>query len=278
MTEDFSRQRLQYERSQIELIQSLPIFENVPSHEQALTYCQSMASRRRRRISCSLSNKDLSTLKIWFESKGSSILVGQAHGVKSSSRDFAIDLLNLVMPTSLPVVWLLPGSMDIATVPTLEDILASLVIQTLEANPAVLSSGINPIFTRYFRSPIQTDKWLQILKRSMMGMRHLLIIVDLTMLSTSLKQSNTFEAGEFLEALQQLGGTQGPAIKVVALTWKLDTVLSSDMDDNLAIKTITTDPGPRKVRLMRNPKFRAAFGARRQKLAVAFRESHLMGD
>ena len=278
MSVDLTSQRLNYEGSQIELIQSLPIFEKVLSHENTLQYCRSMTSRRRKRMPCSLSYRDMITLKMWFDSKDSTILIGEAHGIKTSSRDFAVDLLDLVLPTSLPAIWALPMSISSEDVPDFENVLASLVIQALELNPTVLSTGVNPISTRHFRSPLPVDSWLQLLQKSLRGMKYLLIVLDFTMLQACLRKNNILEPAEFLEALLNLKGAQGPKLKIVALTWKLDLVITDRAGGSLAPQLVATDPGPRKVRLMRNPKFRAAFSARRQKLAVALREATLTAD
>lgn len=278
MSVDITSQRMNYEGSQIEHIQSLPFFENVPSHQEALQYCRSMTHRRRVRMPCSLSARDTNLLKLWLNSKESSILVGEAHGIRTSSRDFAVNLLDLVIQTSRPAIWALPMSITIGEVPNITDILASLVIQAMELNPSVLSSGINPISTRHFKSSRSEDEWLQLLKKSIQGLKCLLIVLDFTMLQTCLKKSTTLEPEEFLESLLNMSRPQGPTLKIVALTWKLEPVIARRSDDPLATQFVATDPGPRKVRLMRNPKFRAAFSVRRQKLAMALRETNLADD
>ncbi|CAI6238245.1 unnamed protein product [Periconia digitata] len=278
VTVDLTRQRRQYEGSQIEMIQDLPIFQRVPYHEGTLEYCRSMTSRRRKRLSCSLSYTDVIKLKTWFENRNSAILIGEAHGVKTSSRDFAVDLLNLVRPSSLPVVWVLPERLESESVVELEDVMAGLVLQILELNPTLLSTGVNPISTRHFRTSLSVEQWLQLLRKSMQGMKQLLIVLDFTILQATLERSNMYEPEEFLEAFLGLKSIHGPIIKIVALTWKLDHVISGGIDDRFVTELIATDPGPRKVRLMRNPKFRAVFSSRRQKLAVALKESSLVAD
>lgn len=278
VTVDLTRQRRQYEGSQIELIQDLPIFQRIPNHQNTLEYCRSMTSRRRKRMSCSFSYADMIKLKMWFESKDSSILIGEAHGVKTSSRDFAVDLLNLVIPSALPAVWVLPERSPTETVVELEDVMADLVLQTLELNPTLLSAGVNPISTRHFRTPLLVEQWFQLLRKSMQGMKQLLIVLDFTMLQACLEISNLYEPDEFLEALLDFSGLHGPIIKIVVLTWKLNHVIIGGMDDRFSTELIATDPGPRKVRLMRNPKFRAIFSSRRQRLAVALKESCLTAD
>jgi hypothetical protein len=275
MLVDLSGQRLHYEASQIELIQSLPFFTKVPSHEEALQYCRSMSRRRYARVPCSLSSNDMHILRTWFMNKESAVLIGEAHGIRTSSRDFAVNLLDLVRQTQISAIWALPAPRIIDNIPDIEDILACLVIQVLELNPSVLSTGVNPISTRHFKAPGTLEKWLQILQRSMQGMKSLLIVLDFTMLQACLRKSNVLEPEEFLEMLVSMTGIQGGTLKVVALTWKLEPIMVRHREDSLEPQVVSTDPGPRKVRLMRNPKFRAAFSARRQKLAVAFREEAL---
>ncbi|PVH95787.1 hypothetical protein DM02DRAFT_731625 [Periconia macrospinosa] len=273
---DLEIQRGNYQRAQIELITSLPIFSTLPSQEATLKYCQSIASRRRQRISCTLSYRDLLILKTWFETNDSSVLIGQAHGIKTSSRDFAVDLLNLLIPRSIPAIWILPENESMEIMPDLENIMASLVAQTLELNPAAFSAGQHPISTHSFRRPISIKRWFDILQKCMEGLKYLLLVLDFTMLQSCLERSRLLEAEEFLEAMLKLRGPKGPVLKIVALTWKMNPIIDIGEDSNLATELVSTDPGPKKVRLMRNPKFRAAFSARRQRLAVAMKESKLV--
>jgi hypothetical protein len=220
----------------------------------------------------SLSPKDLDILKTWFMDKDFTVLIGEAHGIRTSSRDFAVNLLDLVLPAHISAIWALPVPSIVDNVPDIEDILACLVIQVLELNPSVLSTGVNPISTRHFKPPYTLEKWLKVLQRSIQGMKSLLIVLDFTMLQACLRKSNILEPEEFLEMLVAMTGTRRGVLKVVALTWKLEPIIAKHGADSLEPQFVSTDPGPRKVRLMRNPKFRAAFSARRQKLAVALRE------
>jgi len=278
MLHDISSQRLNYEGSQIELIKSLPFFKMVSNHEDTLQYCRSMTHRRQKRIPWSLSHRSMNTLRTWFESKDCSILIGESHGVKTSSRDFAVNLLDLVLQRSFPVIWALPISISEDDIPDIEGVLASLVIQAMELNPSVLSMGANPISTRHFKSTLSVEQWFQLLQKSIQGMNSLLIVLDFTMLQASLRKSNLLTPEEFLEALLNMKGRLGPNLKIVALTWKLEPVIANRSEDSLATQFIATDPGPSKVRLMRNPRYRAAFSARRQKLAVALREATVTVD
>lgn len=221
---------------------------------------------------CALSPKDMGVLKTWFVDKDSAVLIGEAHGIRTSSRDFAVNLLDLVLPAHISAIWALPVPSMVDNIPDIEDILACLVIQALELNPSVLSTGVNPISTRHFRPPYTLEKWLKLLQRSIQGMKSLLIVLDFTMLQACLRKSNVLEPEEFLEMLVGMTGTRRGVLKVVALTWKLEPIIAKHRQDSLEPQFVSTDPGPRKVRLMRNPKFRAVFSARRQKLAVALRE------
>ena len=239
------------------------MLEQLPSHPQSLQYCRSMTRRRRVRLQCSLSSGDMKILKAWTTSKDSSILISEARGIKTSSRDFAADLIDALLEVNIPAIWSLPSSIDEEGM-TLENLLMALIMQTVSLNPCVLSDGVNPVSVMHFKATRTIDDWFRIFQRCLRGLKRLFIILDLILISKVLKKVHSLELEEFIDMLDGLCHSHDGILKIVALTWRTDTTLYRLSQASPGSTVIGTDPGARKVRLMRNPKYRTAFVSRRQ--------------
>jgi hypothetical protein len=214
----------------------------------------------------------MNMLKAWATSEDSSILIGEACGIKTSSRDFAADLLDALLQAEIPAIWTLPSCIDEEGM-TLENILVALVMQTISLNPGVLSNSANPVSVMHFKAIRTIDEWFRIFQRCLRGLKRLFIILDLILISKVLKSDRSLEMEEFIGKLDDLSHSHDGILKIVALTWRLDTTLSRMSQDSSGSTVIATDPGARKVRLMRNPKFRSALASRRQGVSDVFKDA-----
>jgi hypothetical protein len=205
----------------------------------------------------------MKVLKAWATSKNSSILIGEACGIKTSSRDFAADLLHALIDANIPAIWSLPSSIDEENM-TLENLLVALIMQAISANSGVLSDCVNPVSVVHFKATRTIDDWFRIFQRCLRGLKRLFIIFDLILISKVLKKDRSLEPEEFIGKLEGLCHSHDGILKIVALTWRTDTTLYRLSQDSPVGTVIATDPGARKVRLMRNPKYRNAFTSRRQ--------------
>ncbi|KAF2093915.1 hypothetical protein NA57DRAFT_61131 [Rhizodiscina lignyota] len=269
---NMSSQRHNYETLQMDNIRALPMIEHVPSAEQSLQYCRSMTRRRRVRLKTSLSARDIQWLKTWITNKESSILIGEARGIKTSSRDFAGDLLEALISAEIPVIWFLPSSLDEDDV-TAEKVFISLIMQTINLNPGILSEQVNPVSATHFKTVRTTDEWFTMFQRCLREIQQLYIVLDLILISKLLKKDSSMELDELLEKLEELSERHTGIIKVVLLSWRSDATLSGLSERSVDTHILATDPGPRKIRLMRNPKFRAAFSARGRSVSDALKTS-----
>jgi len=222
-----------------------------------------MTRRRRARLQCSLSSGNIKMLKAWATNKDSSILISEAHGIKTSSRDFAADLLDALLEASIPAIWSLSSSIDEGDV-MLENLLAALIMQAIRVNPGVLSDCVNPVSVIHFKATRTIDEWFRILQRCLRGLKRLFIILDLILINKVLKRDRSLELEEFIGKLEDLCYSHNGILKIVALTWRTDATLYRLSQDSPVGTVIATDPGPRKVRLMKNPKYRTALASRRQ--------------
>jgi hypothetical protein len=270
---DLSHQRVYYQNSQLENIQSLPAIENIARYEDALDYCRSMARRRRIRMPCSLSFDDIEVLKSWITTKSSPVLIAEAHGLKTSCRDFAVELLDLTRKSQIPAIWALPGTLDEDQIGSIENIITSLVLQTASLNPAALSRELNPISVRSFRTARSVDQWLRLFQSALQGLKFCLVVLDMDLIKLALEDKTSLDSAEFLERLIDIAEKHDGVLKVVALTWRSDSPISTSSREAIGAELVTTDPGFRKVRLMRNAKYRMMYNIRRPGLQSALGDS-----
>lgn len=203
----------------------------------------------------------------WATSEESSILIGEARGIKTSARTFAVDLLDAILEADIPAAWLLPGSFDDEDL-TLENVLLILIMQVIASNPSVLSNNMNPLSARHFTATATIDDLFRIFQQCLRGMKRLFIIIDLILISKVLQRDSSLEMEEFVGKIYNTSYNHNCILKIIALTWRSDAILSSLPRDISEATVIATDPGARKVQLMRRPKYRAAFALRNQRFDV----------
>ncbi|KAI1333971.1 hypothetical protein F5Y15DRAFT_403337 [Xylariaceae sp. FL0016] len=112
------------------------------SADEMLAFGRSMRNRRRLRTPTQMPRAEISKLEGWASSQQSSFLVAQSNGIKSSSIDFAMDFLDIIIEAGVPIVYALAVGYNDS--PTLIGVLQSLVLQVLsldtESTPGMLQS------------------------------------------------------------------------------------------------------------------------------------------
>jgi len=226
-----------------------------------------MTRRRKARLQFSLPSRSVGMVNDWGTSEDSSILIGEARGIKTSSRNFAVDVLDAILKADIPAAWVLPSSFDEEDV-TLKNVMLELIMQIIALNPSVLSNGINPVSARHFKATSTIDDLFTILQRCLRGMGRLFIIIDLILVGKVLQKDSSLEIEEFVGKMYDMTSGSKTILKIIALTWRSDASLSGLSQEISGVTVIATDPGARKVQLMRRPKYKAAFASRNQRLDV----------
>lgn len=123
-----------FQRLKIKEIQHTALLlRDTPSSSDSFAHCQSMRTRRRRKLPAQMPMAALTKLKIWVADPESSILMAQVQGVRASSLDFAVDFLEAVCERNYLVVWALRSNLEPGSVaPPFAAILRSLISQVLE--------------------------------------------------------------------------------------------------------------------------------------------------
>lgn len=216
------------------------------------------------RLPSSLSRSELNHIKNWLLEDSSSLLVAQAQGIKSSARNFAVDLLDVILQLQIPVIWALPRSTREDDTLSLESILKMLVIQTVTLNPGLCGSGPSYVSPHTFNAVHGEDGWFDILRRCIRSFERLFIIIDMGLVEHALPKSE-MEYSEFVQNLrnftQHLGKTK---VKIVMLSDKYATIMSDDAEDSLGAEFVKTDQGRQKLHMLRYPRFRAHYALRQR--------------
>ncbi|KAF2188503.1 hypothetical protein K469DRAFT_703077 [Zopfia rhizophila CBS 207.26] len=264
-------QKQNYTTWQLDSILSLQSSEGLPSQEDSLKYCRSMRRRRRVRTPGSLSVSEMQRIRDWLTAESSSLLIAQAQGIKTSARDFAVDLLDVIIELQIPAIWALPWSTEEDEVISLQDILKSLVVQAINLNPDLCGNGINPISVNNFKRTKTEKEWFAILDKCLKSFARIYVFIDLELIEQASQDSN-MESSEFIEGLQQFTQRCSTGIvKIVVLSWKYASIAEGD-DEDLDAVFVKTDRGRQRLHLMRDPRYRAAFALRQKNVPNKIKE------
>ena len=281
-------QRQLFVSAQLSHIQDTFLLASGPSHGDSLTYCRSLRNRRRQRTPAQLPASEIAKLQAWLHDPFSSLLLARGRGVRTSSLDFAVDLLDAVLEAGYPVVWALPGTTSegeahgTAEGPSLTGVLRSLVLQVLNINARAMSEGVNPVTSQHFRSATSAEHWFCLLERCIAPLPRLFVVIDMGILGSALERDRDsddngeqLQIGDVIKRLEQLArlsGGGGQVLKIVVMSWQFDSARILEAEEVFdADKQIVTDGGRRHERLMWQPKFRAMFRRQKGKSMEKFR-------
>lgn len=289
-------QRRLFISTQLSHIQDTLLPASSHSHEDSLAYCRSLRNRRRQKTAAQLPTPEIAKLQAWLLESCSSLLLARGRGVRTSSLDFAVDLLDAVIDAGYPVVWTLPGTTanaegearGVAAVEgplSLAGIIRSLVLQVLNVDARAMSEGVNPVTSQHFRSATTVEHWFCLLERCIAPLVRLFVVIDIGVVEAALESGrdsgsdssgDQLHIGDAIKRFEQLARSRstggGGVLKIAVVSWRFDaaSVLQAEgvfTDD----RQIVTDGGRRQERLMRQPKFRAIFRRQKGKSIERFR-------
>ncbi|KAJ9131624.1 Nacht domain protein [Pleurostoma richardsiae] len=272
---DVREQKQFFRNAVVEDIRTTITIGDTPASEDTLSYCRSMRNRRRLKVPAQLPLSELQKVKAWLAEPSSSILLAEGQGVRTSCLDFATDFLDAVLDAGYPVLWALPSAVqdEAAAVPSIKGILRSLILQALELDPALVSEGCNPVTKQHIRSAASFEQWFDLLERCLSNFARLFLIIDMGVIEAALSQESDddevpYTVSSFVERLTELVKTRrGGGLKVVVVSWKFEAVASLETEEIIDETRIFTDRGRRVERLMRQPKYRAAFKQRNKRFS-----------
>ncbi|KAK1516998.1 uncharacterized protein CCOS01_12547 [Colletotrichum costaricense] len=275
-----------FRASQLEDIRTVSLLEDTAVADDSLAWCRSMRNRRRQKAPTQLPLSELYKLKAWTSDPSSSLLLAEGQGVKTSSLDFAADFLDTVLEQGYPVIWTLSSIVtdvdDDSLKVSVSGIIRSLISQALALNDAVVSEGINPLTPKHFKSAVSISEWFDIFQRCMSSFQRLLIVLDMNAIESALEQreaeDQVFKMSDFVEHITRVLQSEGGTVKVIVVSWKFYANISIDVESVFDDRRLFTDRGRKIERLMKQPRFRAAFKRGHQNFSDKFRSSIILGD
>ncbi|KAK1658315.1 hypothetical protein BDP55DRAFT_683009 [Colletotrichum godetiae] len=272
--------------SQLEDIRTVALLEDTAVADDSLAWCRSMRNRRRQKAPTQLPLPELYKLRAWASDPSSSLLLAEGQGVKTSSLDFAADFLDIVLEHGYPVIWALSSIVtevdDNSLVPSITGIIRSLISQALVLNDAVVVEGTNPLTPKHFKSAVTILQWFDILQRCVSTLKRLFIVLDMNAIEAALEQTEAedqlFRISDFMERITRVCQSGGGTVKVIIVSWKFGADTFIDAETFSDDRHLFTDRGRKTERLMKQPRFRAAFKRKHQIFRDKFRSSIAVGE
>jgi hypothetical protein len=277
---DMRDQKQFFRNAQMEDIRSALLLEDTPVPDDSLSYCRSLRNRRRLKMPTQLQEPELLKLKEWLADPASSMLLAQGQGVRTSAIDFAADFLDAVIENGFPILWALPsfvGEDGLTKTPSVRGILRSLILQALGLVSSAMSEGVNPVRIQHLRQVSSVDQLFKILERCLAAIPRLILIIDTGLIEMAVDRYNEDEdddgrecpsVGRFVQRVSDLVESRRKGgLKVVMVSWRFRASTSLEANDVFGEERhIYTDGGRRMERMMRQPKHRAVFKRRSERL------------
>ena len=156
-------------------------------------------------------------MKTWASEQKSSMMIIQSSS-PDTMKDILLDLVELIRPTNLPIIWALRFQDYWTTNITYIDILRMFVMQALQINPSATSSA-SPITSVHLREAASEEDWLKLLGRALDGIVEIYIVIDSNLLGFVTKQDRN-GATRFLELFAK--GIMNTFVKVFVSSVNVD--------------------------------------------------------
>jgi hypothetical protein len=249
MAEGLAQQVGMIRQRQIMQITTIPALRHLPSPDESLDYCRSI--KLRRRSSILLDPSQVAKLRHWHQTPDAfPLLIARCSGFQTATRDFSVELLDVIRGSDVPAIWALSQSNSDEEKPlSLESLLLSLTMQALVLNPQVLSAGVNPISSYHFENISHEDQCFKLLGRCLSGVTRMYIVLDLTLVHAAIdysyRRTNTF-VQKFLDLLLS---RQEKGIKLVIVAEEFDDlsdITERDLLEDSQILVSGQIPGSRR--------------------------------
>lgn len=180
-----------------------------------MNYCRTLRNRRQKRFA--LPAPSIDQLQQWSRAEGGTFVFTRCNSGQAS-KDFLVNLIDVIQEAKLPVIWALRFENYWDTLLTYRDLLKMLVIQSLQVKPDALTTGAFPVTVGSFREAIDEKDWLSILSRVLGGMPIIYIVLDADVLGHAM-QYNAFATTKLLELAPRIITT---TVKVVVAETAVD--------------------------------------------------------
>ncbi|KAK6822945.1 hypothetical protein PG987_014490 [Apiospora arundinis] len=285
-------------------IHQLLLEQGTPDSKSSLAFCRSMRTRRIQKLATQLPAASIPTLKAWVNEPGSSLLLAESRGIRTSPLDFAVEFLGAVTDGGYPVIWALPfpaepsfRSDEKATsakaVPqalSVTGILRSLILQTLQLSAAAMTESRNPVAYYHLRGADTINKLFEVLERCVSTLPVLFVVVDIGVLKAAMgsgddeedeedergrfhSNKENYRISDFIDRMSDMVAKRDcqARLKVVIAAVNLGGASSVDLPEGFGNMRIFTDRGRQVGQQMRQPKYRVMSRQRNKGISEGMR-------
>jgi hypothetical protein len=245
---DLSTQRSTLARIHLTQLLSLPLFASLPTSGESLAFCRSMRARTRQRPSLSLPG--VSKLQIWASQRTNSILLIDTY-LPLLAKTFMVDLINLILSNSLPILWALRYADYWDARLSAVDVVRMLVLQVMQVGAGEhLLDGPFPVTVEQLREAGSVKEWVAILDQLLSRVKHAFVVLDTDLLA----QATSHERGAALEMLDVLRRGLKGNVKIVTAMGSVSQTYVEELGEEGACVKIQTGGGGDWRRLQRSKK------------------------
>ncbi|KAF4451241.1 hypothetical protein FALBO_16362 [Fusarium albosuccineum] len=190
-----------------------------------LRQCYASRRNRRRRIDAGKSQLllDSNQLQEWgARTESSQLLVQGCFRSRHFTRDFAIDMIDLIVNAGVPIVWALDPDRQPGTTFTSMDVLKYISSQVLKLNHTMLNERSASLNAARFQSISTEAEWFSLLGAVLDGLQQIYLVIDLELLNGTVTPDVSWLT-EFPRLFESLAGRNIRTVVKVAFINPLGT-------------------------------------------------------
>lgn len=159
-------------------ILALSSVKALPPPSESLQFHLSARNRNRARQRYSVSYDSLiPTLQSWASGSSSSVLLAQGKKDPKSARDFAVDVIETLRASNVPIIWALVGGSHVGNTSCC-DVFQSLAYQALQLNRQGSATTTRPLTTSTINAKATAAEWNKLLDQALLGLPLVYIVID----------------------------------------------------------------------------------------------------
>jgi hypothetical protein len=155
---------------------------SMPSPRDARIRLQATRKMRRRVKSLTTLRQPIwssPALQDWADAKESATInICGSYATKTPARDFAIDAIDFIEESQVPIIWALNVDGQQCATVSLTEVLKHLILQVLQINHTMLTEQSLALNAAQFQSATTLADWIKIFAAVLRGIPHVYIVID----------------------------------------------------------------------------------------------------
>lgn len=155
-------------------------------------------------------------LQSWASESSSSVLLAQGKNDPKSARHFAVDVIETVRASGVPIIWALVGGAHVGSM-SCSDVFRSLAYQALQlSRQGFTTTGPHPTASAVSEN-VTAAEWNKLLDQALLGLPLVYIVID-TELFRGAPVGDRRQASGILRYLARFSGLETSKRKVILLS------------------------------------------------------------